>query len=63
MFNWLYKRIRTEITYTTDTVVKVVYVDVNKPESFIIGDDKTTVEGLAQFLTAAGYFVIVRYKQ
>jgi hypothetical protein len=63
MLNWFYKRIRTEIKYTTDIVVKVIYVDVNKPESFIIGDDKTTVEGLAQFLTSAGYYVIVRYKQ
>jgi hypothetical protein len=38
----------------------IAYVDVNKPEHLLSGDDKDTVAGLVQFFTTAGYFVIVR---
>lgn len=62
MLNWFYGLFQTRLRYEYNKEIMIAYIDVNKPEKLIIGDDKNAIEGMAQFLTAAGYYVVVRYK-
>lgn len=60
MLKWFYNFYRTRLKYQIDKEAMVAYVDVNKPDGFILGDDRLTLDTLIQHFTAAGYCVIVR---
>lgn len=60
MKNWFYNLYKTRLTYHIDKEAMVAYVDVNKPDKYIIGDDRNALESLCAHLVAAGYCVIVR---
>lgn len=54
------ERRKTRLTYVIDKAALVAYVDVNKPDKYIIGDDRAALETLCGHFAAAGYCVIVR---
>lgn len=60
MPKWIYKLYKTRLTYEIDKAAMVAYVDINKPERYIIGDDKDALQTLCAHFAAAGYCVIVR---
>lgn len=60
MPKWFYNLYKTRLTYKIDKEAMVAYVDVNKPDRYIIGDDRNAVDSLRDHFVAAGYCVIVR---
>lgn len=60
MHKWFYNLYRTRLKYKVDKEAMVAYVDVNKPDIYLIDDDRTTLHTLIQHFITAGYCVIVR---
>lgn len=60
MPDWFYKLYKFRLNYQIDKEAMVAYVDINKPDRFVIGDDRTALEALCAHFAAAGYCVIVR---
>ena len=59
MPKWYYKLYKTRLNYSIDKEAMIAYVTINKPEGNIEPVEVQTLEGLKDFLTTAGYFVIV----
>ena len=57
---WIYKLYKFRLTYKIDKEAMVAFVDINKPDKYIDGDNRSALETLVNFFTAAGYCVIVR---
>jgi hypothetical protein len=57
---WFYSLYPTRLKYQIDKEAMVAYVDVNKPDRYIVGDDRNTLNTLIEHFTTAGYCVIVR---
>lgn len=64
MLNRLFERYmynkKMRLQYQIDKEAMVAYVDVNKPDKFIIGDDRNALDALCNHFAGAGYCVIVR---
>lgn len=54
------ERQKTRLRYTIDKEAMVAYIDVNKLDKYIIGDDRAALDTMCSHFSAAGYCVIVR---
>jgi hypothetical protein len=59
MKNWFYSLYKFRIRYRIDKEAMVAYIDVNKPDEYIIGDDRSALDTLTAHFVAAGYCVLV----